>query len=505
MVVRILPADAAGTVGSVALVLVPWIFLYLLSIFLYAEPTLGGKPMGFPPRLFTLPVRTSFLVVWPMLYGMTAVVLLWLWLTGLVLIPCGRAQTISWWPAFAMAAYLACTQAVCWTFVRTPLLRLVVVILVLPSAALGVILVWANYNLQVTTTHVAVGLSAVVVLSYVAAVGGVARDRRGDRFDWAWLGSWLLRAVPSWSCRQRTFASAQAAQRWLEVRRHAWLLPMFVGLFLLLLLFWGAALPLGPQEVVRVVAAILGFPCVLAFVIGFGMGKTSFWAGNLDLSSFTATRPLSSTGLANAKLYAAGLGALASWGLILVLSPLWVVLSGNAAVIQMQGNTLFHGQPAWYLAVLGFLASAGLVGFTWLQLVAGMCLSLTGRSWIVNGVVLLYGTCATALAILGAGTMYDGEFFAVLLIVLWCLGIGLALLKFGITTWLWRGPGRAADGKVWRLALWLSIAACLLTLLYAVFPDGPLPAHLAALYVLLALPLARLIGLPAAVAWNRHR
>jgi hypothetical protein len=41
--------------------------------------------------------------------------------------------------------------------------------------------------------------------------------------------------------------------------------------------------------------------------------------------------------------------------------------------------------------------------------------------------------------------------------------------------------------------------------LYAVVPQTPVPAHLIALFVLLALPLTRLIGLPAAVAWNRHR
>jgi hypothetical protein len=538
VLVQVLPdGPVARLLGNLSPAWVLFVYLYLVSIFVYGESTLGGKAVGFPPRLFTLPLRTSKLVAWPMLYGTLSAAGLWLWLSALILVPCGRAPTVTWWPALLLAANLACTQAVCWTLVRAPLLRLVVVILGLPSIVLAAVLVWAKYNLEVTLGQVTLGLCAVIGTAYAVAVVGVARDRRGDWLGWAWLGQLLLKAVPRLPpspyplprrCREpsgtagparlagptpreedrvrgreRSSASPLRCQRWLEVRRHAWLLPAFVGFFLALL-FWATALPLDPVEVAHVVAAIVGFPAVLAFFVGFGMGKTSFWARDLQLSSFIATRPLSCAALARAKLHAAGLSALAAWGLVVLLAPLWVVASGNVEVVRALADVLFRGQPAWKLSLLAPLALAELVGLTWLQIVAGMCLSLTGRVWVVNAVVLLYGAIGTALASLVIWAGFHPDFFDTLLLVLGWLGVGLGLLKLSAAAWVWRWSGRRQGTGAW-LTLWLAIAACLLVPLYALVPENPVPTHLVALYVVLALPLSRLIGLPAAVAWNRHR
>jgi hypothetical protein len=403
-----------------------------------------------------------------------------------------------------LAAILACFQAICWTLVRSPLLRLAVAIVGLPSAVMMFALYWATYNLHFTPTQLALGLCAIIGMAYLAAVAGVARDRRGDRLSWAWLGRLLLAAVPGWRGRERPFASPLAAQRWLEVRRHGWLLPALVGLFLAML-FWGAALPLSRAEVARIALAIVGVPALLAFFVGFGMGKTSFWARDLRLSSFLATRPVSCTALAHAKLQAAALSALAAWGVVLLLAPLWVVFSGNGEVVRALWGVLVHGQPAWKLGLLVPMALAGLVGLTWLQLVAGMGLSLTGRAAVVNGVVLLYGLVGTALVSLAIWTGLHPNFFDTLLIVLWWLAGGLALLKLSAAAWTWMRPGFWRDRPVVRLTLWLGITACLLVPLYSVVPQNPVPTPLIALFVVLALPLTRLTALPAALAWNRHR
>jgi hypothetical protein len=494
----------ALVVGEVAQSLVLFVYLYLLSVFVYAEGTFGGKAAGFPPRLFTLPLPTRLLVGWPMLYGTAAAALLWLALAGLILIPCGRLATVDAWPALLLAAYMACTQAVCWTLARTPLFRLVTVILLLPCVVMSLVFLWVRYNLHVTITQLNLGLCAVIGLAYAAAVAGVARDRRGDRLAWDRLGRLLLRAVPRWPARERPFPSPAAAQRWLEVRRHAWLLPTFAGSFVVLL-FWAVVFPLSPEQVAQFAAAIVAVPTGLAFLVGFGMGKTSFWARDLRLSSFLATRPLSAAELAGAKLYAAGWSALATWALVLLLAPLWAVLSGNVPAVRALGEGLLHGQPAWKLGLLVPVILAGLVGLTWLQLVAGMCLSLTGRAWVVNGVALLYVAVGAALARLFVWAGSHAEFAGTLPTVLWWLGGGLALLKLSAAAWAWGRLGWRHDRVAARLLVWLVIAGCLLVPLYALVPAGPFPRGLVALFVVLALPLTRLTALPAAVAWNRHR
>jgi len=500
LLVQVLPSDAAGWVGDVAQGLGLLAFLYLLSIFVYADGALAGRSAGFPRRLFTLPLRTSVLVAWPMLYGTVAAALLWLGLACLILVPSGRSPGVVWWPAFFQAACLACFQAVCWTLVRTPLLRLVVAILGLPSIGLSIVLVWATYDLHVTIVQVNLGLCAVIGVAYAVAVAGVRHDRRGDGSPWVWLHRLLPRAIPRWPASERPFSSAMAAQLWLEVRRQGWLLPASVGLFLAML-FWATALPLSPTDVQRVAAALLVVPCLVAFFIGFGMGKTSFWARDLHLSSFSASRPITSAALANAKFYAAGLSALATWGLILLFVPLWAVASGNVGVLRELGHALFHDQSEWKLGLLAPVALAGLVGLTWLQLAAGMCLSLTGRASVVNGVVLLYFSVGAALIGLRTWIGSNAEFFDALPIVLWSLG----LLKLGAAAWTLRRLGRWRDRTIAKLALWLTIAACLQVPLYAVVPAGVIPRNLLALLLVLALPLTRVLALPAAVTWNRHR
>jgi hypothetical protein len=491
----------------VAQVLAYFVYLYLLSIFVYAESTRGGKPAGLPPRLFTLPIRTSLLVAWPMLYGTLAVAVMYGALYALILLPCGRIAAIDWLPALGFAATMACFQAVCWTLVRSPLLRLVVAIIGLPSVVLIGVLYSLEYDLKLTRSELMLGLGAIIGLAYLVAVAGVARDRRGEGLSWAWLRQVVLKVLTLMPAGRRPFGSPMAAQRWLELRRHGWVLPAFMGFFLAML-FWGAALPLSREDVAKFAVAMVTVPVLLAFFVGFGMGKTSFWARDLQLSSFIATRPLSCTQLANAKLQGAALSALATWSLVLVLSPLWAILSGNVDLVRALCEMWFHDQPAWKLAGAASLALAGLVALTWLQLVAGMCLSLTGRAWVVNTVVFTYALVGAALGGLGVWTGNYPDFVDTLPIVLWWLGGTLILLKLGAFGWTWTalGFGHAlAEGRLGRLAVWLAAVASILAPLYLFVPQNSLRTHLVALYVVLALPLSRLMALPAAVAWNRHR
>src|SRR5207244_1622177 len=92
--IQVLPADGARLIGELGPLAAIFVYLYALSIFVYAEGTLGGKAAGFPSRLFALPMRTRWLVAWPMLYGMIATALMWIGLMRLIMIPSGLANTV---------------------------------------------------------------------------------------------------------------------------------------------------------------------------------------------------------------------------------------------------------------------------------------------------------------------------------------------------------------------------------------------------------------------------
>jgi hypothetical protein len=496
------------------------VYLYLLSVFVYSDVVPGGKASGFPPRLFTLPVSTCVLVGVPMLAGVLTVIILCPVVYVIADAPFVRDGGL--WsafrysnfeePAFFLAAYLTCAQALCWAVVRAPLIRIAVLVVGLPSATIGMVFAkllipidWHTYGWSWYEHRAIWCYCFVIICSYAVAVAGVALDRRGDRFDWAALVRWLLRAVPALPAREQNFASPADAQRWLEVRRNAWMLPALVTLFFAVML-WSAVLPFSAADVARALISFLWVPAATAFVAGFSLGKSSFWARDLRLAPLTALRPMSCVALARAKLQAAGVSALLAWGVVLVLAPTWVMLSGSGEMTRTHLTAWLGNLSAGEIALLVPTAIVGLVGLTWLQMVAGMCLSLTGRIGVVNAIVANYAVLAAVLFGLTAWVDFDPEASDTAIAMAWCLGGAVALTKFGTLIWAWKRFGPVPDRTMPRLGrAWLVVAACLVTAIEIGWPSTRGPKHLIALYVVLSLPLTRLVALPAAIAWNRHR
>src|SRR6266496_3153408 len=104
-------------------------FMYFLAVFSFGlAGDLAARQSMYPARLFTLPVTTAALAGWPMLYGTSAMALLWLATRFLAVWPSGRhIPTI--WPALLGAALLAWTQALTWMPYALTGLRAIVVIL----------------------------------------------------------------------------------------------------------------------------------------------------------------------------------------------------------------------------------------------------------------------------------------------------------------------------------------------------------------------------------------
>jgi hypothetical protein len=510
---RMLPKEIAeNVVAAPSLVAACFGYVYLLWVFAYAENTLASTGAGFPPRLFGAPLRTSWLVAWPMFYGMAAAALVWLWLAWLVGYPLD-SQTPANWPALLLAASMAAFQAACWTIVRGPIPRLVLAVFVLPLttfmiAAASIRGIPERLRSEYALTWLVASLSVLIALSYLVAVRGVARDRRGDSLDAGWLAAFLARRRERLVARLSPRATPASAQRWLELRRHSWLVPMIAACYIVVVLC-SLNLPLYPANMTHLVLPIVGLPPLLGLFLGFGMGKTTFWSGDLALSAFSATRPVTSAALAQAKLDAAAARAVRTWAYLLLLLPLALVATDTHHTVPRICMYAFDSDPNWKLVTAAVIALAGLVGMTWLHVLAGTFSSICGRVWLLNTTALAY-----VLATVAAGGLvqwivvrgivsFTPEYVLPLVVGFAAPACCLLLFKLGALAAVLKQPGH--ERTVPTLLAWLVIAACLIIPLYAAVPANPMPHWLVVMYVLLALPLNRPLLLPAAVAWNRHR
>jgi len=505
-------------------------YLYVISMTLYSELRQGNVFSGFPARMFTLPVRTCWLVAWPMLYGIAVLALLWLAMAILIWVPAGAE--VQWWALPLLAVALVWFQAVCWGVPGSPLTKIIAACVIFPALKMALeMLAWWIALLGYQHTDLGLDRNALIAwrgltltifcaffgpLAYAVAVWGVARERRGAYQGRAWLGL-VLDHVSSWLPRRRgRFASPTGAQLWFEWRKKGWILPLFPASFLLFVTVVAAPFVAVPV-LLMMVAVVSCLVVVLAFFVGYGLGKTSFWGGDLGLPSAQATRPLTSTALAAAKVHTAALSALVTWLFLLVVVPVWLALldsSGELARYREVYLEPFSTFQIWKFAALG---AVGLFALTWGQLVGGLCLSLTGRTWVVNAVVAFYLSLVTTSIVVITWVKDRPEDFGTILTGLtWCAAalVGVKVLGacWAIATLLRRGLWEAGHLVV-GLSLWVLGVSCLLTLVYWLVPSeglpvasvGHVPVHLIAVTVILTMPLVRLLAAPVAVAWNRVR
>jgi hypothetical protein len=506
-------------------------YLYVISIALYSDVRAGQLFSGLPARMFTLPVRTSMLVAWPMLYGIGLLVALWLAMTVLIWVPAGA--DVQWYVLPLLIVSLVWFQAVCWAVPGSPLTKIIALCVIFPALkmALEMLALWSAGLGYMPTGNptTLVGREALIMgrvltltifcavfipLAYVVAAWGVARDRRGAYQGRAWLGL-MIDHVSSWLPKRRgAFASPERAQLWFEWRKKGLILPLFPACFLLFVTAVMAPFVRLP-ELLSAVAIVSCLTLVLAFFVGYGLGKTSFWGGDLALPALQATRPLTSAGLAAAKVHTAALSSLATWLFVFLAVPIWLVLLGHGAELGRHAEACFEVVSGFDVAAGVALGFVSLFALTWCQLVGGLCLSVTGRPWVVNAAVAFYLVLVAMLIAVNCWAQERPEDFAPIMTALSWGAAGLVGVKL-----LGAGAALAAlhrrrllEGRLGiALALWIVGAACLLTLVYWLVPldglplgAGRVPALLLALTGILMLPLVRLIAAPLALAWNRVR
>jgi hypothetical protein len=455
---------------------------------------LAARSSIYPGRLLMLPVTTAALAGWPMLYGGGAAAGLWL-ATVLVLQIMGTTTAVPIvWPSVLVAVYVAWTQALMWMPYGVAGLRVAVAVLWLMIVDTVVL---AALHYHASELRMIAILAPQLPLAYVTAYAAVARARRGDVPDWR--SGWARTHASSGGVRQ--FRSAADAQVWLEWRRFGRSLPamaaMVVPVELLLLFVPGN--DTAPIVLLTLTVAVMTPPFLAVFA--------SASAG--VATPLLAARPLTTGALAAAKLRAAWRGVAAAWLVVALAIAAAVLFSGAWPILAEQARrtrAVFDTPRAIVLVLLG---GALLVTSTWMQLVQGLLVGLTGRVWVVRGTVIAALSAVVALWpltqwVLDSGRV-QGELWDALPAVL-TAGVGLKMLLAVWVVLRLHRTGFIADGAIVIAAACWSAAVLALYALLAWFVDTPMVAHhVLMLAAMLVVPLVRPLAAPLALAWSRHR
>jgi hypothetical protein len=473
-------------------------FIYFLAVFSFGfSGDLAARQSMYPARMFTLPVTTAALAGLPMLYGTTAIAMLWFATRLLGVWPSDVAVPI-FWPALLAASLLAWTQALTWMPYALPGLRVIVTIVWL--AAIDAVVMVALQFKASESVMLAI-LAPHVPLAYLAACFAVARARRGDVPDWRGIFARPEKTADVLPPRRDRFSSPDRAQMWFEWRLHGRSLPFLVGI---VLPFELALLFVFPDTPVIVLEILIGVLLTPSFMAAFAAATVSS-----GVTPFTTTRPLTSAALIAAKLRVTIWSTLAAWLLVVVAIPLALRFSGTWPMVMEHVRQFIEivGMPraiAWAL-----LAFSLLLASTWKQLVQSLYIGMSGREWLAKASVFLALAFLSVIVPLAHWIVTDRVMMAALWDALpWILAV-LVCLKISAAVWVATRlyDSRLLTGRtlVIGAVCWDIAVLALYGLLVWLTPALLFPHYVLALVAILAIPLARLSAAPLALAWNRHR
>src|SRR5437773_711991 len=499
--------DSGERFAVVVMVPLTVTFLYVLTVFTFGlSGDVAGRQSLYPTRMFTLPVSTTALTLWPMLFGAVAMAILWLATRVLAVWPSGFEVRLLW-RALLAAALLAWTQALTWMPYGLPGMRLIIAVLCL--AALDTVVLLAIHFKAGEPTMVAI-LAPQVPLAYLVARFAVARARRGEVPDWRGMfarSGEITNVLP----RPRDhFASPGRAQVWFEWRRHGRSLPALVALLLPfeLALLWLAKD--APAFVFEILFLALITPPFMAACTAWTVSQpTPQVRDSYGVPPFIATRPLTSAELIAAKLKMAMWSTLAAWLVVLVAMPLALEWSGTWSVVTERARRMHDAIGTPRAATVVLLILAGFIVATWKQLVQSLHIGLSGREWIVKGSVLLTLTLLILLGpivewIIDSPSVQRALWNALPLILAGLVGLKVSAAAW-IATRLDRSRLLGDRALVLGAACWLVAVLALYGVLVWFFSTPFVAHYLLALIAILAVPLARISAAPLALAWNRHR
>ena len=499
------PADAGvgRFIGTIVLPLTA-AMLFFLAVFSFGlAGDLAARQSMFPLRLFTLPVTTVALVMWPMVYGALAMVVL-----------AQSARLASWpsadpppfWLVLFAPVILAWTQVVTWMPYPVRGLRIVAAVVCLIAIDMIAII---GIELKPSESLMAAVLLPQLPLAWLAAYAAVARARRGDLPDWRG-GFTPLASLGRGRPRRKPFASPLSAQAWCEWRQHGWSLPVLVAFVLPVahgLLFLDRTAP--AFVLISLVVVALTPPIMASFVASTVRRASPTRGNDFGLAPFLATRPLSSAALVAAKLRVSAVSTVITWLLVIVAVPLALTLSGTwpTVIDGAQAVSRHIGTPR--MVVLGLLIWLALVAMTWKRLVTSLYIGLSGRPWMVRTNI---GTTLVLLVVaipLVQWIVVNREILIRVLDWVPAAAAALVVAKLSAAGWILTRLDRLRliepRALVTSALAWLAAVLALYAVLAWMVDTPHIPRYVLVLLAILAIPLTRLAAAPLALASNRHR
>jgi hypothetical protein len=398
------------------------------------------------------------------------------------------------------------------------------VLALLPLVLLAFLAAWVQnvWRIQSAGWIFAAASLLWTLAAYAFGVRGLARARCGEGSDWFqrqlergkyWAACWTAARRDT----RTAFRSATAAQLWHEWRRNGRYLPamcLFIGVPLVALMCstiirgdTSGRLMIGSTMVTPAMlgfAIFLGMPLMFSMLVAGGMGKFDVW-GKEAMASFFAVRPMSNWRFVLIKMGGAALSVLAAWVVALTCFAVWACVEASPLNTHASIVRNVFSQSS-YREVFGVvLLLIVFVVITWANIVAGMWISLAGRTRLALAIGVAWMTFIAAAMAVGAWVYRHPDLQTQLWTLLpWLLGCFLLLkacAAVGVTVVLRKRRTVEMPG-LGRLFLgWIAIVA---GLLLSAWYFTPLTWTMAA-GIIAYVPLARLAAAPLALSFNRHR
>jgi hypothetical protein len=489
-------------------------FVSLIWICSYTANDSRGHFSGFPSWMYTLPMRTSSLVIWPVLLGVA--------LTLVATVAWEFTIAVYWsrpiegprlaWHALLFVATLVSAQALIWSLHRFRWIRVVALVATM-YGFLYVALVGPFSKFPGGEARWFGGVFAVAVVAVVGAIAGVTRDRRGQ---WrGWTGKLLELVLDFVPRRSGTFASRASAQLWFEWRRKGVFLAAAFGVTMALFVFTyplSAALYLGTiQTLVNFSGPFFGM-ILFAGAIGNAIAKADAWSPDLSVHPTVATRPLSTASLAFAKMKCAAAVTAFGWILFSILLVPVIATSSHMNWPSEQALGFWRdfsiNYPRFWQWLTNPIVILALVVATWHTMVQSMAVVLTGNRWRIVFSVW-QGMIVLGLVIGCAMWLYKDPSWRglVLQILPWFTAAVMAFKLFG-TARAFLKVGTLVSRKDFLVLVGLWTLVAILVLTAGIFADVAhgLPASLLWLLVLWQFfPSGEIPQCVVALTRNRHR